>query len=165
MSNVLCQCHTKNIHQGLLWWDKTRPKVKLFFPKAILNPIICEKGMCFRGSWPGEVSQHSQVMVRLKLGSLSCQTFPPPLLCRGLVGVPDVNDITELLLQRGTQLQTKTLLWHTGLIQEEFKKNIWQHCTEIPKKASTSLSSLPNSGSTMQIKHHNSKEMQLFEAP
>lgn len=98
MSNALCQSRL----EYLLRQNQTKSKAVVSKSDLQCNPLC--KGNVSRGTWPGEVRQYSQVMIRLKLGSLSCQTFPPTLLCRSLVWILNVNNITELILQMGTKL-------------------------------------------------------------
>lgn len=83
---------------------RQRNKQSYYFFKVILNQIIYEKKkwIYFKWgtfTWPGEVNQYPQVMIRVKLGSLSCQAFPPTFNYRSLVWIPDVNNITEFILQ------------------------------------------------------------------
>lgn len=51
-------------------------------------------------------------MISLKLGSLSCQAFPPTFIYRSLVWILNVNNITEFILQMEQKLYDQV----TGMI-------------------------------------------------
>jgi len=46
-------------------------------------------------------------MIRIKLGSLSCQAFPPTFIYRSLVWILNVNYITEFILKKEKNYMTK----------------------------------------------------------
>lgn len=54
-------------------------------------------------------------MIRLKLGGLSCQAFPPTFIYRSLVWILNVNNITEFILEMEQKSYDQAYMYVTGM--------------------------------------------------